>query len=67
MNIINMYTQIQNFHLFVCMHTCTALNKVYNQMQKILGIFHISGVVFSPNELTYFIIYLGINISAYSI
>lgn len=66
MNIINMYTQIQYFHLFVCMHAGTALNKVYNQMQKTLGIFHISGVAFSPNELTCFIIYLGINISAYS-
>lgn len=49
------------------MHTCATFNSTHNQMLEILGVLHILGVDFSlPNELTSFIIYLGINISVYS-
>ena len=49
------------------MHTCATFNSKHNQMLEILGVLHILGVdFFFPNELTSFIIYLGINISVYS-
>lgn len=66
-NTINMQIQTRYFLPSAYMHTCTTFNSMHNQMLKILGVFHIWGVdFFFPNELTSFIIYLGINISVYS-